>query len=150
MPILSSTATIDAHAQADGRHYVRERHTDHNGRTYDVEYLADAGLDTDLVMSLRAANIGQEIDAREAAEAEASNFTLPIPKIDWTRRFTMAERIAIRQAAKTDPVIEDILELLAAVSTGVLLSDADTQMALGYFAQQGLITSERAAEIGAA
>ena len=149
MPILSSTATL-GHAQADGRHYVVERHTDHNGRVYEVGYLADVGLDTDMVMAIRAANIGQEVDAREAAEAAASNFVLPIPRIDWTRRFTLAERVAIRQAAKADPVIEDILELLASVTTGVLVSDVDTQMALGYFAQQGLITPERAAEIGAA
>lgn len=149
MPIITSTI-IATRPQADGRAYVTERHTDHNGNTYDHEYLADAGLDTDTVMQLRAQNIGAQIDAREAVEAEAANFVLPIPPIDWMRRFTMAERIAIRTAAKSDPIVEDVLELLASVKTGVLITDADTQMALGYFAQQGLITPARAAEIGTA
>jgi hypothetical protein len=149
MPILTSQI-ISARPQADGREYITERHTDHNGQIYDVEYLAEIGTDSALVMNLRAANIGATIDAREAAAAEAANYSIPIAPVDWMRRFTMQERIAIRSAAKTDPVVEDILELLAAVKTGVVLTDTDTQMAIGYFAQQGLITMTRAMEIGLA
>jgi hypothetical protein len=44
MPIVSSTHVV-GHAQADGRRYVTERHTDHLGATHEVSYLATVNAD---------------------------------------------------------------------------------------------------------
>jgi len=44
MPIISSTYTIDAHAQANGSHWCVERHTVSDGRIITVgPYLLPAG-----------------------------------------------------------------------------------------------------------
>jgi len=59
MPILQSTFTSTV--QADGSRSVHERHMDHNGKTYDIQYFAPESMDVDLVLSERAARLGAEI-----------------------------------------------------------------------------------------
>ena len=67
MPIVSSTNTIDAHAQQGGGRYVIERHTDDVGKVYQVgPYLAPEGFDTTARLASRAAQISDQL-----AEAEA-------------------------------------------------------------------------------
>ena len=160
MPIITSTI-IATRPQADGRAYITERHTDHNGNTYDHEYLADAGLDTDTVMQLRAQNIGVQIDAREAAEAAAANFVLPVSKVAWRRRFTAAEQDAIDAFNEggylTHPALDEATKgairrglVLYAATTWINPLDPDTQALLGLYTALGLLAPGRAAEIGAA
>ncbi len=76
---------------------------------------------------------------------------IPVPAIQqsltqlaFLRRFTASERIAIR--ASTDPVIQDFLQLVS-LAQEILVTDPDTQMGVGYLAQQGFIAPERVAEI---
>ncbi len=66
MSIVSSTYVED-HAQADGRHYVTETHTDHLGNKYVVEYLAAVGTNYATVMTARAAQIEADLAEQEAA-----------------------------------------------------------------------------------
>jgi hypothetical protein len=160
MPILTSQIIRDL-PQVDGRSYITERHVDHNGKSYDVEYLADVGLDTALVMQLRADKIGAEIDAREAAEAQALNFVLPVSKVAWRRRFTAAEQDAIDAFNEggylTHPALDEATK--GAIRRGLELYkeanevnplDPDTQALLGLYTALGLLAAGRAAEIGAA
>ncbi len=65
MPIVSSTHTV-GHAQADGRSYVTEQHTDDIGAVHVIEYLAVAGADYTAIRTARASAISQQL-----AEAEA-------------------------------------------------------------------------------
>lgn len=65
MPIVSSTHIV-GHAQADGRRYVTERHTDDAGVVHLREYLAAEGADYVAVRDARAAQINADL-----AEAEA-------------------------------------------------------------------------------
>ena len=67
-------------------------------------------------------------------------------KLDYLRRFTGDERVAIRAAAKQSPVLEDYLALLE-LSLDVSLDDPDTVQAVGMLEQIGLIAPGRAAEI---
>ena len=70
--------------------------------------------------------------------------------ISYLRRFTQAERIAIRSAAKQSMVLDDYLKLLdATISQGgiVNLDDQDTVAAVQMLEQSGLIAVGRAAEI---
>lgn len=156
MPILSSQI-IQVLPQADSRAYVTERHTDHNGATHDHEYLADVGMDTHLVMQLRAVRLGAAIDAREAAEAAAQNFVLPLTKYAFRQRFTEAERLvcdsfnvnyashpALTEEQKA--MIRSGLEDFSA-ATSILPSIAMPMLQM--YEALGLIAPGRAAEIGA-
>ena len=67
-------------------------------------------------------------------------------KLEYLRRFTGNERVAIRAAAKQSPILEDYLALLE-LSLDVSLDDPDTIQAVGMLEAVGLIASGRAAEI---
>lgn len=66
--------------------------------------------------------------------------------IDFMRRFTGPERIAVRTASKQDPILEDAFALLNVAQT-VSLDSPDTRNAVKYMAHLGLISAQRAAEI---
>ena len=68
----------------------------------------------------------------------------PMTRLTFLRRFTAQERIAIR--ASNDPLIADFLHLLE-MAQDIDLTDADTQMGVGYLEQQALIAEGRAVEI---
>lgn len=80
--------------QADGRAYVRERHTDQYGIAHEVEYLAAAGTDYHAVMLARAQQIANELRQRELeywlSEVREGH---PIP-VDGTRYVTREEAFA--------------------------------------------------------
>lgn len=67
-------------------------------------------------------------------------------KLEYLRRFTMEERIAVRQAAGSNPMLADYLammELAEEIDTG----DADTIAAVNMLEQVGLIGIGRANEV---
>jgi hypothetical protein len=145
MPIITSIV-LSAQPQANGTLLVHEQHTDHNGIKHDHIYNAAAGSDIELAMSLRAQNMGAEIDKREAAALEAENFTLPLSRYEFLNLFTQAERLAIRTTGKTDVVIDDFLAMLDN-ATGVYLTNPDVIAGINYFVQESLLTQARATEI---
>ena len=67
-------------------------------------------------------------------------------KIYFLQRFTQAERIAIRTAAKSSAALEDFLELLNATTT-VNTNDPLTIAGLHTFEQVGLLAVGRANQI---
>ena len=67
-------------------------------------------------------------------------------KIDFLRLFTQAERIAIREAAKVNPLISDYQHMLDA-ATVVRLSDPDIQTGVPLLELGGRIGVGRAAQI---
>lgn len=74
----------------------------------------------------------------------------PISGIKYLRRFTQAERIAIRGAALQSPELDDYLRLLdATIAQGGIidLNDQDVIAAVGLLEQAGLIAAGRGAEI---
>lgn len=66
--------------------------------------------------------------------------------LTFMRRFTMAERIAIRSAATTDPMIADLMAMQAA-ATYIDLDDPDTQAGVAYLESLGIIAAGRAAQV---
>lgn len=67
---------------------------------------------------------------------------------DFMRRFTQAERLAIRQREATgDLVLMDAMDLMRGTRNGIVLTDPDVIATLGYIELLGLITAERKAEI---
>jgi hypothetical protein len=69
---------------------------------------------------------------------------LQLTKLNFLSRFTLQERIAIRQS--TDPVVEDIMDLLNA-ATYINVADQTTRDSVNYLASVGLISATRAQEI---
>jgi len=67
-------------------------------------------------------------------------------KLEYLRRFTQDERIAIRTAAKQVPALEDYLQLME-LATEVRSDDPDVVSALEMLEGAGLIGTGRAAEI---
>lgn len=76
------------------------------------------------------------------------DFSVVIPTVyTWTtlefmRRFTSAERIAIRNKAQTDSNVDDFMDLMRR-APAIHSNDADVNSGLNYFVSLGLITSAR-------
>ena len=69
-----------------------------------------------------------------------------LTKLQFLSRFTLQERILIREASKTDPVIFDILELLN-LATEINLDDITCIQSVQYFYSVNLLSFNRIAEI---
>lgn len=156
MPILSSQI-VSSTLQQDGGYSVVEQHTDHTGRTYPVAYTAPAGMDIYAVLAERAERLGAEIDARAAVVAEASQFEIPLTKLQFRQRFTPAERIMIDAfnasfessellTAEQKATLRTLLEDFRAAED-IRLSDNGTILGVQMYEQMGLIAAGRAAEV---
>lgn len=69
-----------------------------------------------------------------------------ITKLEYLRRFTTTERVAIRAAAAANPVLDDYLKLME-LAQEINLDDQDTVSAVNMLEQAGLIALGRAAEV---
>jgi hypothetical protein len=87
---------------------------------------------------------GDLYDGVEFIKAPYVHIISPISRLEFLRRFTSEQRIAIR--ASTDPVIIDGRELLD-LAQEVLVNDPDTVLYVRYLEQQGFISSEDADRI---
>lgn len=82
----------------------------------------------------------------DPVEPEVPAPTVTWPRLDFLRRFNMGERIAIRTARATDPILNDFFSLLEQ-ATNVHSDDPDTLAGMGYLVQQGLLSAARRDEI---
>ncbi len=144
MAIVSSTV-LRQDPQADGRSYITERHVADDGASYEYTYLADADLDVQNVLSLRAQRLAAELD-RRAREDQAAQLEVPISTRAFMDRFTLQEHAGIKAASATDPVLSALIDYLMGGPT-VYLSNPKLASALDYLVQQGLLTAARAVEI---
>lgn len=69
-----------------------------------------------------------------------------LSRLQFMRRFTQAERIAIRAARASDPVIDDFMGLLE-MTDEVRLDDPDTIAGIQFMVSQSLLDPARADEI---
>lgn len=67
-------------------------------------------------------------------------------RIDYLRLLSAEERIAIREAARTDRVVEDIVDLQRNASV-IRSDDPDLVRALAYLTQVGILAPGRKQEI---
>lgn len=80
----------------------------------------------------------------EAQPPATANRTLT--KLEYLRRFTVDERVAIRAAAAANPVLADYLALME-LAQEINTCDPDTIAAVQMLEQAGLIAAGRAQEI---
>ena len=69
-----------------------------------------------------------------------------VTKLAFKQRMTAAERIAIRTAASTDPIVFDFMDLVDS-ATYIDLARQDTQDGVNYLEAQGHLAAGRANEI---
>ena len=69
-----------------------------------------------------------------------------LTQLEYLRRFTVEERVAIRAAAKQNPRLADYLQLME-LAQYINTGDADTIAAVTLLEQTGLIAAGRAQEI---
>ena len=79
-------------------------------------------------------------------EVEAVPVPRTITKLEYLRRFTVEERVAIRAAAEQNAVLADYLQLME-LAQDINTGDADTIAAVTMLEQAGLIAAGRAQEI---
>lgn len=84
------------------------------------------------------------LTAEELAERRAARAAVPLTPLEFARRLSAAERIAIR--ASIDPVVVDFLWMLDRARE-VRLDDPDTIAGVGYLEAAGLLGAGRAAAI---
>ena len=66
--------------------------------------------------------------------------------LEFLRKFTLEERTQLRNAAKTDPVLDDSLFLFQSAKE-IDLYDDDTQKFFQYMIAEGLLSEERLEQI---
>ena len=71
-----------------------------------------------------------------------------VSPVEFKLLFTASERIAMRTARASDPILEDFFDIAEDPRlTFVDLSIASTQQAIGYMVALGLLTAERGAQV---
>lgn len=70
----------------------------------------------------------------------------PMSKLDFLKRLTFAERVAIETAASTDPEVRVIKESLM-LADEVRVDDSEMISGIGLYVAKGLILPERVSEI---
>jgi len=72
--------------------------------------------------------------------------TPPMSKLDFLKRLTFAERVAIETAASTDAEVRVVKESLLAADE-IKLDDSEMIAGIGLYVSKGFITESRALEI---
>ena len=86
--------------------------------------------------------------SQHAESVQAATETVKVSPVEFKLLFTSQERVAIKAARATDPVIDDFYDIVEDPRlTFVDLGLQSTQDALSYMVAQGLLTAERATEI---
>ena len=153
--IVNSQIIIDTN---DGTtRSITEQHTHSDGTTQLHSYITDMSLDVELAMQLRVQKMNAVIAAREAAEAEANNFEVPMFKAEFRDRFTDVEQVAISEFNATFTSNPNLTaEQIASIRSGldyyndagrVYLSNPKTIAFVQMYEALGLIGTGRAAEV---
>lgn len=83
------------------------------------------------------APVEPEVEAPTAAQASTH-----LTKLDFLRRFSRAERIALRAEIEADPVVGDFMMMLDLASS-VDLADGDVIEGIAYLEDNGLLEAGR-------
>ena len=94
--------------------------------------------------ALRQFGPGDLYDGTNFSKAPYVRVIVPVTRLEFLRRFTPEQRIAIR--ASNDPLIIDGRELLD-MASDVSADDPDTILYVRYLQQQGFISAEDADRI---
>src|SRR3990167_5429163 len=63
--MITSSTIIEDSIQADGRRFIRERHTDHLGVFHEISYLAESTANAETAMTARVTQIVEQLKQAE-------------------------------------------------------------------------------------
>lgn len=152
-----SSSLFKTSPQKDGRESVTEFHSLDDGRVITFNYIADAKVNKELVLRLRAQRVADELLEREQAEEIASQGAVALTKLQFRRLFLPTERVkidAFNVNFENHPALSQeqkavIRTALAdyTVASDIRLDDEATISAIYMYEALGLIAAGRAAEI---
>lgn len=122
---ITSSVIADESVQRDGRRYITEHHTDHQGVVHAVTYLADAGFDTAEALAARAKSLG---DGLQNAEITANIAQIVaegrLAELTFEHSTPAQNRTALRQAYQSATRTEAIFiaDFLNTLTDGQLQS----------------------------
>jgi hypothetical protein len=131
MSIISSTHTV-GHAQVDGRRYVKERHVDDAGESFEYEWLGEQ--DAQSVLIARASRLNTLLAERAAAEEIVSGTRLPFTKYQFRQLFgaKQVEVDAFNATYEANPGLTG--EQKALIRTGLKNFEASTAVVRPFVA----------------
>lgn len=142
--MIVSSSYSEGQYQEDGRRWVREYHITGDGELFTYEWLGDQNAN--LILAERANKLNELLAEQEAARDFVADTEIGIPPVDFMRRFSLPEEAGIRQAAKTDPMVEVLLARLLTVRR-VVLDHPETVGGIQYLVARGLLSQTRASEV---
>lgn len=120
-----------------------------------AEYIVTRKSDGAEMLRYSAAQ-AQEVNGFDLVDYDHTEWTPGAPvverasrtmtQLEYLRRFTVEERVAIRAAAPANPVLTDYLQLME-LAQDINTGDTDTIAAVTMLEQAGLIAVGRAQEI---
>ena len=120
-----------------------------------AEYIVTRKSDGAEMLRYSAAQ-AQEVNGFDLVDYDHTEWTPGAPvverasrvmtKLEYLRRFTVEERVAIRAAATQNAVLADYLQLME-LAQDINTGDADTIAAVTMLEQAGLIAAGRANEV---
>ena len=152
MAIVSSTHTLESHAQADGSVFVTEDHIDNIGQHIFVTYRAAAGTDYVAIRTMRAAQIGARQQTDEIVAVLAADVD-PAPLVYATKsKLAIAFRELFRRSRKQETA-RMARWILDRIDSG-FVTEAQIQSVFGLTAGQwttlkAKLTDLRAAHVAA-
>jgi hypothetical protein len=129
--IVESTYT-EGSAQVDGRRYVKERHVDDAGESFEYEWLGDQNAQA--VVAARASVLNTLLTERAAAEALVSGTLLPLTKYQFRQLFG-AKQVnvdAFNATYESSPGLSDAQK--SAIRTGLKNFEASTAVVRPFVA----------------
>ena len=120
-----------------------------------AEYIVTRKSDGAEVLRYSAAH-AQEVNGFDLVDYDHTEWTPETPadepvsrtltKLEYLRRFTVEERVAIRAASEQNPVLADYLQLME-LAQEINTGDPDTIAAVTMLEQVGLLAEGRAQEV---
>lgn len=144
MRSVTNYVVVSQDTLPNGQIYIIERHSISDGTAKSLSWVADPSDDLNAALEQHAQDINDQLAAEDAARQRVGQYTVWPTPAEFMLRFTAQERLAIRQAAATDPVISDFEELLLAATAGVDTNSQPVKGGLAYLVSKGLLTQARA------
>jgi hypothetical protein len=135
---ISASVILSDRAQADGRRWIAERHTNGGGVNYLRSYLADADLDANAALVAYAITLETGLEAAEIAsniQDVATNGSLATPRLLFT---TAAQNFAALRA-----VYQFATQVQAIMIGDYLSARTDAQLQTAFSMTAGQVTTLR-------
>jgi hypothetical protein len=118
-----------------------------SGTFYGLSTFEPVGLSEQYKIEAREGYLPRDVSLWDPASRSFVKASITISRLQFLSRFTAQERIAIRQLAASDLVVDDFMKLLD-ISQDIDMSSEMVGNGLNYLLYKGILSAERVIEIG--